>query len=111
MVENLLEWVDADIYLMGHTHAKVAAPIDYQTITPDGVHTHRTRMLARTGSWFKGYSSTGPYEANEAARLSRGNYVEQKAYTPTALGSPVFGLGFERISGSKYYKPSLHCSI
>lgn len=110
-IEDILEWVEADIYLMGHSHAKIAAPIDYQIITPDGVHTHRTRILARTGSWFKAYSSTTPQNLKIPARISRGTYVERGAYTPTAMGSLCFGIGFEQIPHSRYYKPSIHCSI
>src|SRR4030042_1804564 len=36
-VEDLLKIWEADIYLMGHSHAKVASPLDRQYISPDGV--------------------------------------------------------------------------
>jgi len=107
-VEDLLAWIDADIYLMGHSHAKIFAPLDFQYITPDGVHTHRTKLIARTGSWYKGYASKGPLPLTTAAYMSRGTYIEQQAYMPTAMGSPCFGMGFEQIVGSKYYKPAIH---
>jgi hypothetical protein len=110
-VEDLLEWFDADIYLMGHSHAKIFAPMDYQSITPDGVHTHRTKLVARTGSWYKGYASHGPLPLTEAAQKSRGNYVEEKAYPPSAMGSPCFGIGFEKIKNSTFYKPAIHGSM
>jgi hypothetical protein len=110
-VEDLLAWIDADIYLMGHSHAKIFAPLDFQYITPDGIHTHRTKLIARTGSWYKGYSSGAPLPLTEAGYKSRGTYIEAQAYMPTALGSPCFGIGFEKINGSKYYKPAIHGSM
>ena len=110
-VEDLLAWIDADIYLMGHTHAKIFAPTDFQYITPDGIHTHRTKLIARTGSWYKGYSSHTPLKLTEPAYKSRGNYVEQQLYSPSALGNPCFGIGFEQIHGSRYFKPAIHGSM
>jgi hypothetical protein len=110
-VEDLLKWVDADIYLMGHSHAKVAAPIDWQTVSQDGVHYHKTKLLARTGSWMKGYQSSIPLSNSSAVYKSRGSYIEQKAYTPSALGGLCIGIGFEKIPGSKFYKPAVHLSI
>jgi hypothetical protein len=110
-VEDLLKWVQADIYLMGHTHAKVAAPIDRQVMTPDGVHHHRTTIIARTGGWLRGYYSHEPLDLKEPALHSRGSYVEQKAYTPSAMGGLVIGIGFERVHHSEYYRPTLHFSL
>ena len=100
-----------DIYLMGHSHAKVAAPIDWQTISPDGIHYHKTKLLARTGSWMKGYQSSKPLDNSALVSKSRGSYIEQKAYTPSALGGLCIGIGFEKIPDSKFYKPAVHLSL
>ena len=110
-VENLIKTFDADVFLMGHSHAKVGAPIDRQAISPDGVHYHRTKILARTGAWLKGYVSHAPLPLTDPVINSRGTYVEQRAYTPSALGGIVIGVGYEQIPGSKYYKPALHLSL
>jgi hypothetical protein len=110
-VEDLMEWFDADLYLMAHSHAKIFAPMDYQSITPDGVHTHRTKLVARTGSFYKGYASHSPLPLTESAQKSRGNYIEEKAYPPSAMGAPCFGIGFEKIGGSRFYKPAIHGSM
>jgi len=110
-VEDLLKWIDADIYLMGHSHAKLGAPIDVMTISPDGVHYHRTKVVARTGAWLMGYASHEPLDLDEPVSESRGSYVEAKAYTPSAMGGLCFGIGFEMIHNSKYYRPTIHFSM
>jgi len=110
-VEDLLKWIAADIYLMGHSHAKVAAPIDMQVITPDGKHHHRTKIIARTGAWLCGYASHEPLGLDEPVMDSRGSYVEQKAYPPASLGGLCIGVGYEKIKDSAYYRPTLHVSI
>jgi hypothetical protein len=110
-VEDLLKWIDADIYLMGHSHAKIGAPIDVQTISLDGAHYHRTKIMARTGSWLLGYASHEPLGLDEPVMESRGSYVEEKAFMPSALGGLCIGIGFEQIHKSKYYRPTIHFSI
>ena len=79
---------DADIYLMAHLHRKVAEPIDYTfpVYFADGETrlAHRTRIMACTGSFLKGY-----VEGNVIGRIKRGTYVEQKMLTPVALGGVV----------------------
>lgn len=110
-VEDMLKWIEADIYLMGHTHAKVSAPIDRQYISPDGVHYHRTKMIARTGGWMRGYYSHKPLDLTKPAAHSRGSYVEKKAYTPSAMGGLCIGIGYELIHKSAYYRPTIHYSV
>lgn len=107
---DLLKFIDADIYLMGHSHDKVAKSIDRQSIAPDGVHYHQTKVIGRTGAWLRGYYSTEPLDLDEPVIESRGSYVEQKAYAPSALGSLCIGIGYEQIHGSKYYRPTIHHS-
>jgi hypothetical protein len=110
-LSDLLKFIEADVYLMGHSHAKIAAPIDRQMITPDGIHSHRTKLIARTGSWFLNYYSTGPFRLEEPAFKSRGNYPELKSYPPSSLGGIAIGIGFEQIEKSKYYRPMIHISL
>lgn len=92
-IENLLKTWEADIYLMGHHHKKVAAPID--RIEPvwrghrskPGV-VHRTKIIACTGSFLKAYTQEpkGRKGRVEPAESFRGGYVEGKMLNPTALG-------------------------
>ena len=110
-VERLMEWINADLYLMGHSHSKVNAPVDEQHISPDGVHYHRTKIVARTGGWFRGYLSSTPRPLNSSAMLSRGSYVEEKALMPSSMGGLCIAIGVEQIVGSKYYRPVLHYSV
>ena len=110
-VEDLLKWVNADIYLMGHTHAKIEAAIDQQCISVDGVHYHRTKAIARTGGWFRAYLSSEPLANDSPVLLSRGSYVEQKALTPSSLGGLCIGIGVEQVEGSSSYRPAIHVSI
>ena len=110
-VEDLLIWLDADIYLMGHAHQKISAPIDRQYITPDGKHYHQTKLLARTGAWLRGYKSHEPLSLDRGASESRGSYVEQKALAPASLGGLCIGIGYEQIHDSKYYRPLIHYSV
>jgi hypothetical protein len=110
-VEAFLEFIDADIYLAGHSHAKVQGAIDMQVLSPDGVHYHRTKFIARTGSWLRGYGSSLPQELDEPASVSRGSYVEQRAYSPSALGGLFIEIGYEQVRGSKFYRPTIHGSI
>jgi hypothetical protein len=110
-VENLLKIIDADIALMGHSHAKVGTTVDRQYISPDNIHYHRSKVIARTGAWLKAYASHGPLPLADPAVNSRGTYAEAKAYQPSALGGICIGIGYERITNSKYYKPALHLSL
>lgn len=110
-VEDMLKWFNSDIYLMGHSHSKATSVIDRQEITPDGKHYHRTKILARTGAWLRGYLSHEPYNLNKPANVSRGTYVEQYAYTPSALGGLCIGIGYSKIPHSKFYRPTLHYSV
>lgn len=84
-LERLVSAFDADIYLIGHHHKLIAAPID--TIYPvfrgkKAELKHRTRLLACTGSFMRGYTAyrTGP------TGIPQGSYVEQKMLPPVALG-------------------------
>ena len=117
-LEDLLGWIEADIYLMGHTHAKVTSPVDRLYRTHGGYLYHRTKILARTGGFLRGYVA---HEATERTSTTvpadtlRGGYVEQAALAPSALGGIVLSLGYKRIveSGGKVdlTVPDLHFSV
>ena len=100
---------EADIYLMGHSHAKAAAPTDRQYLSPNNHHYHRTKILARTGGWLLGYNSSGPKDLSESPSQSRGSYVERKALTPSALGGLCIGIGYEEVEKG-FFRPTLHYS-
>jgi len=110
-LEDLLKWIEADIYLMGHVHSKVNDPIDRQYIGPDGTHYHRTKLMARTGGWLRGYASSPPKEITAPAIESRGSYVEKHAMMPTSMGGLAIGIGYDRIEHSRYYRPTIHIQI
>lgn len=86
-IERLLtNWGSAaDIFLMGHHHKKVAAPVDMIESVFDGNGgprlVHRTKILACTGGFLKGYV-VGAKDGD----TPRGGYVEQGMMNPVALG-------------------------
>lgn len=117
VMEHVLKGVEADIYLMAHTHAKVSAPVDRLYRTDGGYLYHRTKILARTGGWLRGYLAQRPLEGRPA-RESRGSYVEQAAFVPSTLGGLVFSLGYKRIThrasgvqGVDFSIPDIHLSV
>lgn len=89
---NLLEKVargfDADIYLMGHQHKKIAAPIDELYYSRSGRLLHHTKLLACTGSFLRGY-----LDKSESEGRAGGTYVEKGMLTPVSLGGIVLRLG------------------
>ena len=113
-VEDLLSWIEADIYLMGHTHAQPTAPVDRLYRTRDGHLYHRTKILARTGGFLRGYAQAPVSALDKPAGRSRGSYVEQSALSPSALGGIVLSLGIKRITnGGKMdiIVPDVHVSL
>ena len=87
-LEKIARGFDADIYLMGHQHKKIAAPIDELYYSRDGHMLHRTKMLACTGSFLRGYLAN-----SESEGRSGGTYVEKGMMTPVSLGGIVIELG------------------
>lgn len=107
-----INW-DADIYLMGHHHKKVAAPIDY--IVPvwplrggKPYLSHRTRIIANTGSFLRGYQ-----EGAQHGKVPRGNYVEQKMLSPVSLGGIVITIKprWRHRAGLEVWEPDLKVSL
>ena len=86
--EKTARGFDADIYLMGHQHKKVATPIDEMFWSRDGRMLHRTKLLACTGSFLKGYLANSMSEGRAG-----GTYVEKGMMTPVSLGGIVIELG------------------
>lgn len=87
-LENLMPYFDADIYLIGHQHKKVGAPIDQLYMTKKRPYDirHRTKIIAGTGGYLKGYwkgSKVG------GGFYPRGGYVERGMRNPVALGCVV----------------------
>lgn len=76
-LERVMQWAEADIYLMGHQHKLVSAPIPRFYLTPKGNLFARQKRLVATGSYLKGYIQGGT------------TYVEKKLLTPVSLGSPL----------------------
>ena len=113
-LEDLLTWVEADIYLMGHDHSKVNAPMDRLYRTVSGHLYHRTKIMARTGGFMVGWEGKRPHPLTIQAAESRGSYVEQGAMGPAALGGPVFSIGYKRILRAGHPEivvPDLHYSV
>lgn len=122
-VEDLIGMIEADIYLMGHSHSKVNAPIDRLYRTQSGYLYHRTKLVARTGAFLRGYAATEPKSLTTPAQESRGTYVESAAYVPSALGGLVISLGFKDVKipmgvnekgqrkRSQIYIPDIHYSV
>lgn len=82
----------ADVYLAGHRHTKVAAPIPQFSfdIGPNGkprFHS-QNRYLVSTGGFLKGYEA-GSVGLNG---LPAGNYIEQGLLSPVTLGGPLVKL-------------------
>ena len=88
LLEKTARGFDADIYLMGHQHKKVATPIDEMFWSRDGRMLHRTKLLACTGSFLKGYLANSMSEGRAG-----GTYVEKGMMTSVSLGGIVIELG------------------
>lgn len=117
-VERLLQWVEADIYLMGHVHTKVSAPVDRLYRTDTGYLYHRSKIIARTGGFMRAYVGMRPQSPSLSAANSRGSYVEQAALAPSALGGLVISLGLKRITHREagqtrvdFTVPDIHYSV
>lgn len=91
-LERLLESWEADIYLMGHQHRKVSAPIDrIEPLWRGNLNqpklVHRTKIIACTGSFLKGYTNRHFKRGRGTPAVEyRGGYVERGMLRPVALG-------------------------
>ena len=82
-IENIMHAFDADIYLIGHQHKAVAAPLDqlYMTSKQPYRIAHRRRIAACTGGYLRSYLL-----GNRVGGVPRGGYAERAMLSPTALG-------------------------
>tara|TARA_Y100000310_G_scaffold311529_1_gene357864 strand:- start:240 stop:1091 length:852 start_codon:yes stop_codon:yes gene_type:complete len=87
-LEKIARGFNADIYLMGHQHKKIAAPIDEIYYSRNGRMLHNTKLLACTGSFLKGYLASSRSDGRPG-----GTYVEKGMMTPVSLGGIVIELG------------------
>ena len=83
-LEKVANWAEADIYLMGHQHRRVAIhlPRLYITDTADPLLLHKSKLLACTGSYLKGY-----LQGSRRGNMAQGTYVEAGMLPPVQLGS------------------------
>jgi len=75
---------DAHIYLLGHTHRRIAWKETVLALSTRGQPTvvDRTRVFARCGAFLKGFKDDAP----NAHQPHRPSYAEAKALRPTDLG-------------------------
>lgn len=92
-LENLTPYFDADIYLIGHTHKKAAAPISQLYLNNRGDIKHRKKILACTGSFLKAYT-----QGSERHGRAQGDYVEKRLLSPATLGGVLLRVRPIRIS-------------
>lgn len=88
-LEGVMKSFDADVYLVGHHHKKVAGKyplVKAQFANKGGSHhlVHKNRILACTGSFLKGYQ-----EYSARGGRAQGGYVEKGMMNPVALGGVV----------------------
>lgn len=75
---------DADIYLLGHTHRRIAfkEPVMQLTAKGEPKVVERTKVFVRTGAFLKGFKN----EEISVNRKYSPSYAEDRAYRPTDLG-------------------------
>lgn len=88
-LESVLKSFEADVYLVGHHHKKVAGkyPVLKAEFPERGGKArlvHKNRILACTGSFLRGYM-----EGSQREGRARGGYVEAGMLNPVALGGVV----------------------
>ena len=85
-LQTIMPFFDADIYLMGHMHKVVGAPLDqlYMTRSDPPHLRYRTKIVAGTGSFLRGHM-----EGSSNGRRATGSYVEKGMLPPVSLGGVV----------------------
>ena len=83
-LENFEAKWDADIYVLSHTHRRLAHKVPQLAVQQRGEPRviERTKVLIRTGTLLKGYGEDSP----RADRPHFPSYAEEAAYRPTDLG-------------------------
>jgi hypothetical protein len=78
-MEKLLGWIDADIYLHGHSHSKFIVPVARLRVNNSCTKIiDDNAFVAHTGSFLRTYQQNAT------------GYGEQAGYPPTSLGVPRF---------------------
>lgn len=95
-LEKVVQWVEADLYLMGHQHKRVAASIPrfYMIGERAPLLVARERLIVCTGSYLKGYMQGSA----DTRGIPTGTYVEQKMLAPVMLGSPLITIRPTRVN-------------
>ncbi len=94
-----LGW-DADIYLVSHTHRRIAWKEEIMGLTKRGdPHVaQRTKVIARTGAFLKGFKEDNP----SSNRMYIPSYAEKAAYRATNLGWVEIQMKFTHTNGLKH---------
>jgi len=107
-VQQMAEAAEADIYLMGHDHKKSVGFVNRLRLQSSGgtlVLNHRKVLLARTGSFLKGYV---PEEVS---------YIADAAMSPTDMGvikielTPTRKRGIDGIKNKECTFIDIHASV
>lgn len=109
--EMPLSFPQGDVFLQAHNHTKVNTPLDPVYIAENGAQYHRTKVLARTGSWLLGYKGQLPPEPSEPDVLSAGTYIEKGLLMPAAIGGLVLSIGRKYDAGGEVWIPDIHYSV
>jgi predicted phosphodiesterase len=83
MLKQESAW-DADVYLMGHTHKRLAFKLPTMKLSSEEkpVIVERSRVFVRCGAFLKGFKPDFP----TTSQPHFPSYAEEKAYRPTDLG-------------------------
>ena len=87
LLEHVIKTFSADIYLIGHQHKKVSAPLDRIYVNWDADPPrlqHRRVIIGCTGGFLRGYM-----QGNQRKGRAQGTYVEKRMLSPVALGGLV----------------------
>jgi len=103
-LENLVAYIDADIYVVGHMSKKAAAPIDQLFVDRAGNLKHRTKLIVGAGGFSQGYK-----QGSSLGGRAQGSYVEKALMAPVALGAPVVTITPEHTR--KEDKLDIHVSL
>ncbi len=79
---RLVNEIEADLYLMGHLHAKTTHVSDRLTVWNGKIRSVEVKATI-CGSWLKAYDQPG-----EGVKADP-SYVEKKGYKPAVIGMPI----------------------
>lgn len=100
---------DADIYLVSHTHRRIAWKEELMGLTRknDPHVTQRTKVIARTGAFLKGFKEDNP----STNQLYIPSYAEKAAYRATNLGWVEISLKFTQVHNTRLQNNEIRESI